>query len=30
LSFLNVLRYTSFRAIMSAMTAILLSFVVAP
>jgi phospho-N-acetylmuramoyl-pentapeptide-transferase len=30
LSFLNVLRYTSFRAIMSAMTAMLLSFVVAP
>ena len=30
LSFLNVLRYTSFRAIMAAMTAMLLSFVVAP
>ena len=30
LSWLNVLRYTSFRAIMSAMTAMLLSFLVAP
>jgi len=30
LSWLNVLRYTSFRAIMAAMTAMLLSFVVAP
>ena len=30
LSFLNVLRYTPFRAIMAAMTAMLMSFVVAP
>src|SRR6188508_2618528 len=30
LSFLNVLRYTPFRAIMAAITAMLMSFVVAP